>query len=231
MSKPGSGSRPGSPPRPGSPGGNENAFGFVQKGVDRHMRWGRRTITWKKCMRFILNKDTPEREILVLLQTVNGSNEIRACEISVGDSVSRYGTLMHACAVSGRIPVAMQLIRYGADPKAVNYHGETPNDLALRHGQVAMSEFLEPTRTTASVAAAPAYAKDERDLVWGQRKRRKQLVRHLQEAKLSRDEERGAHEALDAREREEWMHLEGSYMAKGLALDTIEDMKTRRSMY
>jgi len=49
--------------------------------------------------------------------------------------------------------------------------------------------------------------------------------------KLSTDEYRGAMLALDSQDQEEWAHLEGSYAAQGLCLDTIQAMKARRSIW
>ena len=210
---------------------NENAFGFVTKGVDRHLRGGRRTIMWKKTMRMILDRSSSDHEIMVMLQFINGSNEVRAHEIAIGDEIARVGTLLHACAVAGNIPIATQLMRFGADPKVANYAGKTPMDLALEHGQTAMTVFLEPTRTEASTDLRPLFAKDERDLVWSQRKRRKALERQLAEARLSVNERTGALQAAALNDKEEWMHLEGMYQKRGLAADTIDKMKTRRSMY
>jgi ankyrin repeat protein len=183
-------------------------------------------------MAMILDKNTSETAILLMLQQLKMSEEIRAQEIATStDPKCRHGTLFHAASIAGRIGIATQLLRYGADPEAKNYDNQTPLDLALKHKQVAMTKFLDPTSASASVELEPAYAKDERDLVWAQRKRRRNLERQLQGAKLSLNEEAGARLALEANDREEWMHLEGTYLSRGLASDTIDDFKSRRSMH
>jgi len=183
-------------------------------------------------MAMILEPNVNDAAILLMLQQLQMSDEIRAQEIATSaDPKCRHGTLFHSAAIAGRIGIATQLLRYGADPEAVNYKKQTPLDLALKHGQVEMSKFLDPTRTTASAQLEPAYARDERTLVWAQRKRRRILERQLKDAKLSLDEEAGARIVLESNGREEWLHLEGTYLGRGLALDTIEDFKSRRSMH
>ena len=68
-------------------------------------------------------------------------------------------------------------------------------------------------------------------MVWAQRKRRRAVDRRVGAAGLSADEREGARRALAEHEREERTHLEGTYAAQGLALDTIQAMKARRSMW
>jgi len=78
-----------------------------------------------------------------------------------------------AAAIAGRVKAGIELLRCGADFRAINQYGETPMDLALKHNQVAFQNFLEPKKAKASTELEPRYAIDERNLVWAQRKRRK----------------------------------------------------------
>lgn len=94
-----------------------------------------------------------------------------------------------------------------------------------------MQKFFEPMRTQSTTDLAPEYAREERDLVWAQRKRRKNRLRQIEAACLSVDEKDGALIALDDADREEWMQLEGTYLGKGFSIETIEAMKKRRSMW
>mmetsp|Transcript_17307 Transcript_17307/g.20373 ORF Transcript_17307/g.20373 Transcript_17307/m.20373 type:complete len:207 (+) Transcript_17307:50-670(+) len=199
--------------------------------TNRHLRWGRRSWMWRRTMAQILDKNVKDDIILLALQKLVSSNEIRAQELVMGDSVSKQGTLMHVCAIAGRIEIAQQLIRYGADVDCVNYFNQTPMQLALLHDQKLMTAFLNPTQTKASVSLEPLYAKEERDLIWMHRKRRKNTIRQIESARLTIDERKGAMLVLDEQEREEWFHLEGSFMSKGLAIETIEAMKSRRAMF
>mmetsp|Transcript_6087 Transcript_6087/g.14002 ORF Transcript_6087/g.14002 Transcript_6087/m.14002 type:complete len:205 (+) Transcript_6087:118-732(+) len=196
----------------------------------RFMKGGRRTYMWKRAMRMILDEGADDHEILLLLQHLKTSNEIRAMELSTGETVSRHGTLLHAAAVAGRVEISNQLIHLGADQDAINYQDLTPMDLALQYGQVAMTEYLEPMATKISDDLEPLYAYDERNLVWKQRKRRKEMARQIENAGISIDERREALSALDQRDREEWCHLEGTYLGKGFSLGMLEEYKARRSM-
>lgn len=186
---------------------------------------------WRRTMGMILDPQVADSAILLALQGIHAAQEIKAQEISTGDMLSRHGTLMHAAAMAGRVAVGRQLLRYGAEPGALNYDSRTPLDLALEHGQAAMTQFLDPVSTEASTWLEPEYARHERDLVWAQRRRRQVTVRQVEAARLSLDERDGALLALDEQDREEWFHLEGTYLSKGLAMQTIEAMKARRSMY
>jgi ankyrin repeat protein len=197
----------------------------------RHLRWGRRSWMWRRTMAEILDENVPDAQILLSLQKLVSSNEIRAQELSKGDSISKQGTLMHACAIAGRIKIAQQLIRYGADTECVNYLNQTPMQLALDHDQKLMTSFLNPKKTKASVSLEPEYAREEKELIWMQRKRRKNTVRQIDDGGLTLDERKGALLVLDQREKEEWFHLEGSFLSRGLAIQTIEDMKKRRAMF
>jgi hypothetical protein len=58
-----------------------------------------------------------------------------------------------------------------------------------------------------------------------------QVQRRAAAAKMSADEAEGAASALASHELEEWTHLEGTFAAQGLCLDTIQAMKARRSMW
>jgi len=89
------------------------------------------------------------------------------------DSICLFLYASQAAAIAGRVKVAIELLRCGADLKAINQYGETAMDLALKHKQVAVQNFLEPSKAKASVELEPQYAIDERNLVWAQRKRRK----------------------------------------------------------
>jgi hypothetical protein len=109
----------------------------MERQPSRHMRWGRRTMVWKRTMGMILDSRASDASILLMLQTLQMSDEIRAQEMAVGaDPNCRHGTLFHAAAVAGRINIATQLLRYGADPEALNFENQTPLDLALKHRQV-----------------------------------------------------------------------------------------------
>lgn len=88
-------------------------------------------------------------------------------------SLNVYLCASPAAAIAGRVKAAIELLRCGADLKAINQYGETAMDLALKHKQVAVQNFLEPSKAKASVELEPQYAIDERNLVWAQRKRRK----------------------------------------------------------
>jgi hypothetical protein len=112
-----------------------------------------------------------------------------------------------------------------------SFDGKDPFDLALAHGQEAFCAFLDHARLSAGTTLPAEYARDERDLVWKQRKRRKRLLRQLAGARLSKNEEHGALDVLRATDTEEWMHLEGHYLSRGLALHTIATLKKKRSMH
>lgn len=52
-------------------------------------------------MVMILDPSVDDYTILGMLQTLVGSNEMKAVELSVGERTAEYGTLMHCCAVAG----------------------------------------------------------------------------------------------------------------------------------
>lgn len=182
-------------------------------------------------MKMILSPEVSDLKIMLMLQglTDNGSNEIRAQELSMGgDSFTAPGTLLHACAIAGRVDLAKQLIIYGANVDCVNFEGQRPVDLALLHNQKEMSEYLSPQETQASIDLTPAYASDERRLIWSQRKRRQNTLRHLEQAHIPDVEMQAAVQALDDHDREEWYQLEGTYLSQGLAIEKIIAMKKHR---
>jgi ankyrin repeat protein len=182
-------------------------------------------------MKMIIDDKVPDEDILSCLVGLSTSNEIRAQEFSLGcDICSKIGSLLHACAVAGRIAIAKQLILYGADVKSLNYNNQSPMDLAVVYGKMEMSRFLSPTDSAASIELEPMYARDERNLIWTQRRRRRNRMRQVESARLTLDEEDGAIIALAEEEREEWFQLEGSYLKMGLALETINRFKTFRRM-
>ncbi len=198
----------------------------------RHLRWGRRSFTWRRVMLLILDPSVPDSAIIPSLQNLKVSNEIKAQELSLGaDKVARCGTLLHACGASGRVEIAHLLLKFGADRNQKNYDGLRPVDLAKAYENSDLVLFLSPTETRRSVELAPLFAKDERDLVWSQRKRRHNIVRQIDAARLTEDERKSAFRVVDDSEREEWFELEGRYISQGLAVEAIERTKNSRRMF
>lgn len=183
-------------------------------------------------MLLILDRSVPDSTIIPSLQNLNVSNEIRAQELSLGaDKVARCGTLLHACGASGRVEIARLLLKFGAERNQKNYDGLRPVDLAVANENNDLVVFLSPTETRRSVELAPLFAKDERDLVWSQRKRRQNIVKQIHAARLTDDERNSSLRVVDDNETEEWFELEGRYISQGLAVEAIERTKPSRRMF
>lgn len=64
--------------------------------------------------------------------------------------INRFSTILqngesalHAAALTGHMTVARQLVGAGADPLLVNQEGITPLQLAVRHSQTQVANYLK----------------------------------------------------------------------------------------
>ena len=204
----------------------------LDDGEAHHLQFGRRTHMWRKAGRMIL-QGADLYDISSMLTRLHGSQEAsHAQELSASYAESRFGTLLHIAAAAGRIDVAERLLNsFGANASTLNYNRKDVFDVALDNGKTDMCIWLDSARYSALSTLPNMYARDERELVWAQRRRRKRLKKKLEIARLSINEEAEAHSALDLAFKEEWTHLEGYYLREGLALKTIAAMKEKRSMH